>query len=267
MRRRTTQRSRSVRRDKEKPQDVGVMLRTKLEIIPLIYKTPKPAHFNPAVKGQEDTEKRTLRDATIIPQMLDIYTGHEYSEEVEGATHWFCNYSYYFNNAIPEGVPQRNVTYEEAKKLIADGIVNASVFEGNVKWEFSEFSEETEQPSGELLLNNGLYTKPQMFRFAGISKYDPIMYFMTVKRVKGLTGLVCNFNQDPSTSDMDVDDNNWKITSTYFRKYEFDVIGWEKDKDVECMASSMRYYMESFENNFLDDDSLVALNPILINGV
>lgn len=265
MRRRTTHRSRSVRRDKE-PQNVGVQLRTRLEIIPLIYKTPKPAHFNPAIKGQEDTSKRTLRDATIIPQMLDIYTGHEYSEDVKDATHWFCNYSYYFNGKIPEGVPDRSVTYEEAKELIADG-VDASVFEGNVKWEFSDFSEEMDQPSGELLLNNGMYKNPQMFRFAGISKYDSILYFMTVKRVKGLTGLVCNFNQDPSADDMDIDDNNWQSSPTFYRKYEFDIIGWEKDKEVDCMASSMRYYMESFENNFLDDDSLVALNPILIDGM
>lgn len=266
MRRRSTQRSRSVRRDREKPQNVGVQLRAKLEVIPLLYKTPKPAHFSPSVKNQEDTTKRTLRDATIIPQMLDIYTGHEYSEKVEGATHWFCNYSYYFNNKIPDGVPQRSVTYEEAKRLIANG-VDASVFEGNVKWDFTDFSEETDQPSGELLLNNGLYSKPQMFRFAGISKYDSILYFMTVKRVKGLTGIVCNFNQDPSTDEMDVDDQNWKSSPTYYRKYEFDIIGWEKDKDMSFMGSTMRYYLESFENNFLDDEKLVALNPILIDGV
>lgn len=264
MRRRTTQRSRSVRR--EETQNVSVQLKKRKEIIPVLYKTPKPAHFSISVKGQEDTTKRTLRDATIIPQMLDIYTGHANHEDTENPKHWFCNYSYYFNDEIPQGIPSRSVTYEQAKDLIANG-VDASVFEGNVKWEFNDFSEELDQPSGELLLNNGLYTAPQMFRFSGISQRDGIMYFMTVRRVKGLTGMVCNFNQSPSKEELDVDNENWKTSPTYYRKYEFDIIGWQKGQSAECIAAPMRYYIQSFENNFMDDESLVALNPILINGM
>lgn len=263
MRRRSTQRSRSVRRDRT--QNVGVVLKKDVQIVPMIYKTPKVACFSKSVKNQQDTSKRTLRDAVIIPQMLDIYTGHAYQPGTPNATHWYCNYEYYFNSRLPSGVSSNPVSSEEAKKLIAEGI-DSTEFEGNIRWLFKDFSEETDQPSGELLLYNGLYTKPQMYRFTGISDKDPIRYFMTVQRVQGLTGNVCNFNQSPSTEEYDTDDSNWSATK-YYRRYEFDIIGWRMGQKLPCVAADIRYYLESFENNFIDDEKLVALNPILINGV